>query len=78
MEWCEDVWHNNYDGAPSDGSAWTTGDDQQKRVVRSSTWNVPSFLSINRSAERTWQKTDYRSRDNLPVGFRVVVEAHTH
>jgi formylglycine-generating enzyme required for sulfatase activity len=21
-EWCEDDWHSNYNGAPSDGSAW--------------------------------------------------------
>lgn len=21
-EWCEDTWHENYDGAPTDGSAW--------------------------------------------------------
>jgi formylglycine-generating enzyme required for sulfatase activity len=22
-EWCMDMWHNNYEGAPTDGSAWT-------------------------------------------------------
>ena len=21
-EWCKDLWHSNYDGAPTDGSAW--------------------------------------------------------
>jgi formylglycine-generating enzyme required for sulfatase activity len=21
-EWCEDIWHNTYRGAPTDGSAW--------------------------------------------------------
>ncbi len=21
-EWCEDDWHNSYEGAPADGSAW--------------------------------------------------------
>ncbi len=21
-EWCLDTWHDNYQGAPSDGSAW--------------------------------------------------------
>lgn len=24
-EWVEDCWNENYKGAPSDGSAWTTG-----------------------------------------------------
>ena len=27
-EWCEDVWHPNYDGAPADGSAWLDGEEQ--------------------------------------------------
>ncbi len=26
-EWAEDCWHENYDGAPRDGSAWTRGGD---------------------------------------------------
>ncbi len=27
-EWCADTWHDNYDGAPTDGSAWIkNGDD---------------------------------------------------
>ena len=26
-EWCADAWHDNYDGAPADGSAWTAGGD---------------------------------------------------
>ena len=27
FEWVEDCWHDNYEGAPSDGSAWTSGGD---------------------------------------------------
>ncbi|MBK7476684.1 MAG: formylglycine-generating enzyme family protein [Haliscomenobacter sp.] len=37
-EWCADVWHDNYEGAPDDGSAWTTGGDQDLRVVRGGSW----------------------------------------
>ena len=34
-EWCEDAWHDNYKGAPVDGSAWLDGEDMQpSRVVR--------------------------------------------
>jgi formylglycine-generating enzyme required for sulfatase activity len=29
-EWCLDEWHKNYDGAPSDGGAWTEGDSLGK------------------------------------------------
>lgn len=32
-EWCEDVWHKNYQGAPQDGRAWTTG-NPSFRVMR--------------------------------------------
>ncbi len=38
-EWCEDVWHENYTGAPTDQSAWTTGGSQWLRVVRGGSWN---------------------------------------
>jgi formylglycine-generating enzyme required for sulfatase activity/tRNA A-37 threonylcarbamoyl transferase component Bud32 len=37
-EWCEDVWHENYEGAPTDGKAWTTGGDESGRVVRGGSW----------------------------------------
>jgi formylglycine-generating enzyme required for sulfatase activity len=33
-EWCEDVWHDNYLYAPTDGSAWRTGGEQNRRVAR--------------------------------------------
>ena len=33
-EWCEDVWHNNYEGAPQDGSAWLSSGEAGRRVVR--------------------------------------------
>src|SRR5215470_16187542 len=33
FEWVEDCWNRNYVGAPSDGSAWTTG-DCTRRVLR--------------------------------------------
>ncbi len=39
-EWCEDDWHDNLNGVPKDGSAWT---DQPKRgssrVYRGGSWN---------------------------------------
>ncbi len=28
-EWCADDWHDNYDGAPTDGSAWIDDDNAQ-------------------------------------------------
>jgi formylglycine-generating enzyme required for sulfatase activity len=37
-EWCADVWHDSYEGAPSDGSAWTTGGVAKHRVIRGGSW----------------------------------------
>jgi len=36
-EWCEDVGHENYDGAPVDGSAWVSGDRELRRL-RGGSW----------------------------------------
>lgn len=69
-EWCEDVWHDNYnDGAPTDGSAWITEGDQEKRLLRGGSWD---FTAINcRSARRNWDNLGLWL--NSRFGFRVVV-----
>jgi formylglycine-generating enzyme len=36
-EWVEDCWNESYNGAPVDGSAWTTG-DCGRRVARGGSW----------------------------------------
>jgi formylglycine-generating enzyme required for sulfatase activity len=36
-EWVEDCYHDDYEGAPVDGAAWTTG-DCDARVVRGGSW----------------------------------------
>jgi formylglycine-generating enzyme required for sulfatase activity len=33
-EWTQDCWHENYFGAPTDGSAWTTTCSDNRRVLR--------------------------------------------
>lgn len=40
-EWTQDCWHDNYNNAPSDGSAWLDkdGGDCSRRVVRGGSWN---------------------------------------
>ena len=43
-QWVADCWHNNYQGAPSDGSAWVEN-DCLSRVIRSGSWkNDPSYV----------------------------------
>jgi formylglycine-generating enzyme required for sulfatase activity len=64
-DWVEDCYHDSYGGAPSDGSAWTSGDCSQ-RVVRGGSWgNFPPYL---RSADRYRYTTDFRLNN---LGFRV-------
>lgn len=36
-EWCADIWHDSYEGAPTDGSAWADG-GAAGRVVRGGSW----------------------------------------
>jgi formylglycine-generating enzyme required for sulfatase activity len=65
-DWCEDVWHDNYNGAPTDGSAWLQGGGEHRRVVRGVSWvNGPSGL---RAANRVWVNTAGRNHD---LGFRL-------
>jgi formylglycine-generating enzyme required for sulfatase activity len=70
-EWCTDDWHNNYDGAPTDGSAWVDSISRTMKVCRGGTWfNVRDYL---RSAARDKSPAHpiWRGRGN---GFRVVRE----
>lgn len=41
-EWVEDRWHDTYDGAPSDGSAWRAGGDPNYGVIRGGSWRNES------------------------------------
>jgi formylglycine-generating enzyme required for sulfatase activity len=66
LEWVEDCLNDSYQGAPSDGSAWTSG-DCRSRVIRSGSWSGrPEDL---RSACREGYRSGLRGRNN--VGFRV-------
>jgi formylglycine-generating enzyme required for sulfatase activity len=69
-EWCADHWHDNYEGAPIDGSAWVKGGNSDRRVLRGGSWvNVPEHC---RSAFRDGSGPG-RDLDN--GGFRVVSSA---
>lgn len=69
-EWCQDIWHDNYDGAPTDGSAWETGGDASRRVLRGGSWYHHGHNC--RSAARIKSSPSVRSHF---FGFRVVVSA---
>ncbi len=65
-EWVEDAWHDNYAGAPSDGSAWVTGADPGVRVLRGGSWYT--YGGKLRSASRNWFTATGR---NVSFGFRL-------
>ena len=64
-EMLEDCWHGNYDGAATDGDAWTTG-DCSKVVNRGGSWSSASDQV--RSSERSWSASVGRS---AILGLRV-------
>ncbi|MCB8777088.1 SUMF1/EgtB/PvdO family nonheme iron enzyme [Planktothrix agardhii 1032] len=39
-EWCADPWHENYTGAPDNGSVWESGGNTQLRCLRGGSWIV--------------------------------------
>jgi formylglycine-generating enzyme required for sulfatase activity len=68
LEWCADQWHDNYQGAPKDGSAWLGLEDYAFRVQRGASCGYypqgcpPSNRQYSRPAI-----------PNTDVGFRVVL-----
>lgn len=69
-EWCADAWHENYQGAPADGSAWAAGGDETKRVLRGGSWkdSAEKLTSSYRRGEKKDRKDD-------AVGLRCVLAA---
>jgi formylglycine-generating enzyme required for sulfatase activity len=66
-EWCLDHWHDNYEGALGDGSAWLSDNKDASRVLRGGSWfSDPGHC---RSAYRDHDFPAYRY---YFIGFRVV------
>lgn len=69
-EWCEDAWHNSYEGARPDGTARqaSKGEYAEHRVLRGGAWN--SSPNSCRSASRNHKPKNIRMNN---VGFRIVL-----
>ena len=65
FEWVQDCWHEDYVGAPTDGSAWMQGDCLQHEMRGGSWFTTPGFV---RPSYRNRFEADYRA---ATVGFRV-------
>jgi formylglycine-generating enzyme required for sulfatase activity len=69
-EWVQDNAHYNYEGAPTDGSAWNTpdtGEFSSYRVLRGGSWN--SGARYTGATYRNFVDATITSAD---IGFRVV------
>jgi formylglycine-generating enzyme required for sulfatase activity len=71
-EWCQDGWHENYNGAPSDGRAWEQ-DSDNLRVLRGGSWSDLANFCRSASRLRVAPSDRYYS-----LGLRVAVRSATN
>jgi len=67
MEWCLDVYHYSYDGAPNDGSAWTADDKTGWRLLRGGSY----FETANEARSPARERLNPVICDEQ-IGFRVL------
>lgn len=67
-EWCEDTWHDNYEGAPADARPWTADGDPKRCVLRGGSWK-DAAQQLTSSFRRA---ADKDLRDDA-VGLRCVL-----
>ena len=67
-EWVDDYWHGDYNGAPSDGSAWASDSDHDRRlcVLRGGSWFINS-----RDLRSAYRIRYYASGRFYIFGFRI-------
>jgi formylglycine-generating enzyme required for sulfatase activity len=71
FEWCQDHRHDNYKGAPTDGSAWTEGGNSERRIRRGGSW-----ISNPRNCRSAYRDFYVPGNDgSFTFGFRVVCSA---
>jgi formylglycine-generating enzyme required for sulfatase activity len=65
-EWCLDHWHDNYQRAPLDGSAWTSNGSDLFRILRGG-----SYLSKSEDCRSSSRHKDLANKKNYLTGFRI-------
>jgi formylglycine-generating enzyme required for sulfatase activity len=69
-EWCADLWHENYNGAPKDRQPWLQNPTSEHRVLRGGSWFNNQWNC--RSSNRNWVNPEVRS---WLYGLRVVTSS---
>ncbi len=68
-EWCQDHWHDNYNDAPQDGSAWES-EESTVRILRGGSWyNDQSYCRV------TYRNSDNPDNRSYFSGFRLAISA---
>jgi len=67
-ELCQDFWHENYNGAPTDGSAWVSGDYSFYRMQRGGSW-----MNSAANCRSAYRDRGHRDVCVINTGFRVVL-----
>jgi formylglycine-generating enzyme len=67
-EWCQDQWHESYENAPNDGSAWVDKSEDSYRVYRGG-----SFLTRADCCHSTYRRTNTPTFRYYDIGFRLVL-----
>jgi formylglycine-generating enzyme required for sulfatase activity len=65
LEWCQDHWHDDYQGAPTDGAAWEDRDAGALRVLRGGSW-----YSYAHNLSASCRKHDPPGSRDDGIGFR--------
>ncbi|MHC5914260.1 MAG: formylglycine-generating enzyme family protein [Nostoc sp.] len=65
-EWCADQWHENYEGAPTDGSLFLNNSDNSYYLQRGGSWNSSPVKC--RAASRNYA---FAGSKSLNQGFRI-------
>ena len=78
-EWCADVWHDDYRGAPNNGQPWLDAGDEGYRVQRGGSWrDIPELC---RSAFRVGDiafNWDHRRLTRAPTPVELMALSTTH
>ena len=77
FEWCEDDWHENYYGSPTDNRPWVDSPRGLSRVIRGGSYQCSASYcrSATRSSNRPnlcYNRSSCNSHDNS-LGFRLVL-----
>ena len=71
LEWCQDQYHDSYEGAPVDGSAWLEGGGTKELcILRGGSW-----IYYPRTCRSAYRYGNQPSNRIGSIGFRVACVA---